>query len=418
MAKRILVADDSVTIQKAFAMVFAGSDFTLVSARSVDEAVSAARHGRPDLVIADAVLGGGNGYDLCSTLKADPGLRNVPVVILNSNQSPYDETRGHRVGAAGSVIKPFDSQALADQVSGFLARPDGRSTVGPAPGAVQPSMVRDLTERVGGEGLAAGADDEDDDYGEFTIERPGGGSGAAPMPARPMGGSPRTVIPTPAPAPSRSVPAMAAPAPSLRPSLIPGVRPAAPIPPRQPAQSERPPLIPERPPLTVERSAAAPLPERSAPAPLPERPSMTTASMPVAAASARSTGSRTMTGLPAMAPPVQAPRSIPIPSSPMPRAPSAPVPLLNTQVLPPPPTVSSHPVPTAPFPLVAQSQAASAMVANAVAQKVAAISARGPEYEAIAKLTREVIEQVVWEVVPELAEVIIRQEIDRLANKR
>jgi hypothetical protein len=52
---------------------------------------------------------------------------------------------------------------------------------------------------------------------------------------------------------------------------------------------------------------------------------------------------------------------------------------------------------------------------SAVDQKVATLAARGPEYEAIAKLSREIIEQVVWEVVPELAEVIIRQEIDRLA---
>ena len=51
-------------------------------------------------------------------------------------------------------------------------------------------------------------------------------------------------------------------------------------------------------------------------------------------------------------------------------------------------------------------------------QKVAAISAKGPEYEAIAKLSREVIEQVVWEVVPELAEIIIREHVERLAASR
>jgi hypothetical protein len=63
--------------------------------------------------------------------------------------------------------------------------------------------------------------------------------------------------------------------------------------------------------------------------------------------------------------------------------------------------------PAAPAPLVAA-------VSSAIDQKVAAIAARGREYEAIAKLSREIIEQVVWEVVPELAEVIIKQEIDRL----
>ena len=64
--------------------------------------------------------------------------------------------------------------------------------------------------------------------------------------------------------------------------------------------------------------------------------------------------------------------------------------------------------PVAPAPLVAA-------VSSAIDQKIGVIAARGREYEAIAKLSREIIEQVVWEVVPELAEVIIRQELDRLA---
>ena len=113
MGKRILVADDSLTIQKAFAMVLGGQDYTLVAARSVDEALVAAKGGRPDLVIVDAVLGNGSGYDLCASLKADPALRSVPVHILASNQNPLDEARarlagadeaGGRVGGAGRRI--------------------------------------------------------------------------------------------------------------------------------------------------------------------------------------------------------------------------------------------------------------------------------------------------------------------------
>jgi len=46
------------------------------------------------------------------------------------------------------------------------------------------------------------------------------------------------------------------------------------------------------------------------------------------------------------------------------------------------------------------------------------IAARGPEYEAIAKLSAEAIQQIAWEIVPELAEVIIRAEVDRLAKER
>lgn len=57
------------------------------------------------------------------------------------------------------------------------------------------------------------------------------------------------------------------------------------------------------------------------------------------------------------------------------------------------------------------------LVSSKLADKMAEISARGPEYEAIAKLSREIIEQIVWEVVPELAEVMIQEQIDRLAKR-
>jgi hypothetical protein len=52
-------------------------------------------------------------------------------------------------------------------------------------------------------------------------------------------------------------------------------------------------------------------------------------------------------------------------------------------------------------------------VGSVVDQKVAAIAARGPEYEALAKLSREVIEQIVWEIVPELADAIIREQMEK-----
>jgi hypothetical protein len=65
-------------------------------------------------------------------------------------------------------------------------------------------------------------------------------------------------------------------------------------------------------------------------------------------------------------------------------------------------------------PAAAPAPAASpSVLAQSIDQKLAAISAKGPEYEAIAKLSREIIEQVVWEVVPELAEAIIREHVEK-----
>jgi CheY-like chemotaxis protein len=364
MPKRILVADDSATIQKAFAMVFGGQDINLVVARSADEAMTSARHGRPDLVIADASLGSSNGYDLCAALKADPALRSVPVLILNSSHVPYDETRGQRAGAAGSLLKPFESQSLIDQVGAAMARVESNRAPGPVGGAVpHPAPPARETARVD-----AGAGD-DDDYGEFTIERPRSGAPSPTAAARPA----------PMSAPSRAAPPAAAPtvppaaAPALRPSLIPGVRPGA------------------------------PLPQRVAPAPAA---AVSPASLPPSVGLHRQTmGGGTIMGLPVVAPPV-APAAAQAPAR-------APAPVMRPAPAPAAPVQARNPAPGA-----AALPAAAAAISGAVAQKMAALAARGPEYEAIAKLSREIIEQVVWEVVPELAELIIRQEVDRLASSK
>ena len=105
MAKRILIADDSVTIQKAFAMTFAGADdVTVTGARSADEGLALAQQAHPDLIIADGAMPGRSGYDLCASVKADPALRAVPVYILASTQQPYDEARGQKAGADGQLL--------------------------------------------------------------------------------------------------------------------------------------------------------------------------------------------------------------------------------------------------------------------------------------------------------------------------
>jgi len=385
MGKRILVADDSLTIQKAFAMVLAGQDYTLVPARSVDEALSAAKGGRPDLVIADAVLGSDSGYDLCASLKADPALRGVPVHILASSQNPFDEARALRVGADGHLLKPFDSQVLLDSVSAALAAPARvapapvvQAPTRPAPAAPWPPIERG---NVVDEVLAP----EEESYGEFTIER-GSAPGPAPWTARPPTWPGARVAPAVSP-PSAVTP-------SSRPSLIPGVSPPSP--------------------------ALASRPAPGLPGVIPAPPG---ASQP------RSAATRTIMGFPAVGTPAQAPPDSPVPPAaarPVPR-PSATQPAVGPRSAPPVPVASPPPaVPSAPpapvrrsasMPVAAPPAAPAPLVAavsSAIDQKVAAIAARGREYEAIAKLSREIIEQVVWEVVPELAEVIIKQEIDRL----
>jgi hypothetical protein len=101
-------------------------------------------------------------------------------------------------------------------------------------------------------------------------------------------------------------------------------------------------------------------------------------------------------------------------------APHVPSKIVESPLVTPPPVAALAP-PTAPVVVAKAAEQISSRVAEQVssklADKMAEISARGPEYEAIAKLSREIIEQIVWEVVPELAEVMIKEQIDRLAKR-
>ena len=120
MGARILVADDSVTIQKVVELTFSKEDFVLTQARSGEEAVRKAKETRPDLVLLDLVMPDMNGYDVCAALRADPVLRSVPIILLAGTFESFDHQRATQVGASDFVTKPFESQVLIGKVKQLL----------------------------------------------------------------------------------------------------------------------------------------------------------------------------------------------------------------------------------------------------------------------------------------------------------
>ncbi len=121
MAKTLLLADDSVTIQKVVNISFASEDVTLVTVDNGDDALERAKETRPDLILADVVMPGKNGYEVCEAVKADPDLAHIPVLLLSGTFEAFDEERASRAGAAGHVAKPFEAQTLVNQVNRMLA---------------------------------------------------------------------------------------------------------------------------------------------------------------------------------------------------------------------------------------------------------------------------------------------------------
>lgn len=126
MARKILLADDSITIQKVISITFASEDYELIIAGDGDTALRKAWEEKPDLIIADIAMPGKSGYEVAAAVKSDPELRNTPVLLLAGTFEPLDRNEAMRVGADDSIVKPFESQDLLDKVRDLLASAESR----------------------------------------------------------------------------------------------------------------------------------------------------------------------------------------------------------------------------------------------------------------------------------------------------
>jgi CheY-like chemotaxis protein len=120
MRKKLLLADDSITIQKVVELTFPSDEFEVVTAGNGRLAVDKALAFLPDIVLCDVIMPQLDGYQVCEALRASPQLSQVPILLLNGAFEPYDAERAKSVGALGNVSKPFDPPALVARVKEIL----------------------------------------------------------------------------------------------------------------------------------------------------------------------------------------------------------------------------------------------------------------------------------------------------------
>jgi len=96
MPRTLLLADDSITMQKVVSITFAHEDFTVATADNGEDAIAKARELQPAIVVADVVMPGMNGYEVCEALKGDPRTRHIPVLLLTGTFEDFDHERARR----------------------------------------------------------------------------------------------------------------------------------------------------------------------------------------------------------------------------------------------------------------------------------------------------------------------------------
>jgi CheY-like chemotaxis protein len=137
MPHKLLLADDSVTIQRVIELTFADEDVHVVAVGDGKKAIESIESERPDIVLADVGMPERDGYDVAEFIKRNPQLANIPVLLLTGAFEPIDETRARAVGCDGVLVKPFEPQMVINRVKDLLAgrRSGGLWGAKPAPPA-------------------------------------------------------------------------------------------------------------------------------------------------------------------------------------------------------------------------------------------------------------------------------------------
>jgi CheY-like chemotaxis protein len=118
----LVLADDSVTIQKVVELTFAEEDFEVHSFSDGASALEYLKDKPVDVLLADIFLPFVDGYDLCRAVRQNERTPNIPVILLAGTFEPFDSLRAERAGCTSHITKPFETGYLVQHVTELIAR--------------------------------------------------------------------------------------------------------------------------------------------------------------------------------------------------------------------------------------------------------------------------------------------------------
>ncbi len=114
--KKILVIEDSLTMQRLLSYVFEKEGYDVQIASNGVEGLEKARAIKPDLVFTDLMMPIKDGYEVCREIRADEHLKDIILIILTARGQDSDVEKGLAAGADDYVVKPFDPPKVVDRV--------------------------------------------------------------------------------------------------------------------------------------------------------------------------------------------------------------------------------------------------------------------------------------------------------------
>jgi CheY-like chemotaxis protein len=118
--RTLLLADDSVTVQRVIALTFAEEAFRVVSVSDGQAAIDRVAAQPPDIILAGTTVPGVNGYELARFVRSQPALNDVPVLLLTGAFETVDPAQLKASGASGVLEKPLDPTIVISRVKELL----------------------------------------------------------------------------------------------------------------------------------------------------------------------------------------------------------------------------------------------------------------------------------------------------------
>ena len=117
MARKILLADDSVTAQNMGRKILADAGYEVIAVNNGSAALKKIAEAKPDLVILDVYMPGYSGLEVCQRMKESPETARIPVLLTVGKLEPFKPEEAQRVRAEGYIIKPFEASELLSALS-------------------------------------------------------------------------------------------------------------------------------------------------------------------------------------------------------------------------------------------------------------------------------------------------------------
>ena len=119
MPHKLLLVDDSVTIQRVVQLTFVDEDVEVVTVGDGSRVIDAIREETPDIVLVDVDMPHKNGYEVTAFVKSGPA-HDVPVILLTGAFNPVNEVQARKAGCDGILVKPFEPKQVIEKVRELL----------------------------------------------------------------------------------------------------------------------------------------------------------------------------------------------------------------------------------------------------------------------------------------------------------